>query len=154
MKGSITVSVPKWYSKLMFGGAALLALVPVGFALAGQLPLVGAICFAIIIAPFVIAGIIWPRFRVTVRQDVVTVRPCFGSTWRFTIADVTKVVRRVPPNSEDGALSKMTVTACGRRVSVEALMRQSKAFWAFIEGNVSPDKIATKGRGRGRHEAQ
>ncbi len=148
MRSSITVSVPKWFPKLMFGGAVLLALVPVGFALADQLPLVGAICFAIIIAPFVIAGICWPRFRVTVRKGVVTVRPCFGSTWSFAVADVTKVVRRVPPNSEDGALSKMTVEACGRRVSVEALMSGSKAFWEFIESSVSPDKVVTKGRSR------
>lgn len=75
MEDSIIVTVPKGFAQLMLGGAALLCLVPVGFALAGELPPVGAVIFALLIAPFVIAGVLWPRFRVVVRQGLVTVRP-------------------------------------------------------------------------------
>ena len=41
----------------MFGGGAAMALIPIGFALAGELPLIGAVIFAILLAPFVVAGI-------------------------------------------------------------------------------------------------
>lgn len=148
MEDSIIVTVPKGFAQLMLGGAALLCLVPVGFALAGELPPVGAVIFALLIAPFVIAGVLWPRFRVAVRQGMVTVRPCFGRTWQFEVADITRVMRRVNPNSKTGALAKMTVWAGRRRVSVEALMRESEAFWTYIERNADTSRIITKGRSR------
>lgn len=81
MRDGITVFVPKGFSVLLWGCSAVLALVPVGFAIAGE-------------------------------------------------------------------LAKMTVWAGRRRVSVEALMQGSEVFWAYIEQNVAPDKIVTKGRGR------
>lgn len=57
-------------------------------------------------------------------------------------------MRRVNPNSKTGALAKMTVWAGRRRVSVEALMRESEAFWTYIERNVDASRIITKGRSR------
>ena len=155
MRDGITVFVPKGFSVLLWGCSAVLALVPVGFALAGELPPVGAAVFAALIAPFVLAGVVWRRFRMTVWQGVVAVRPCFGRAWSFSTVDVTRVVRRVNPNGESGELAKMTVWAGRRRVSMEALMQGSEVFWAYIEQNVAPDKIVTKGRGRrGGHEAR
>lgn len=108
----------------------------------------GAVIFALLIAPFIIAGVLWPRFRVVVRQGAVIVRPCFGRAWQFEVADITRVVRRVNPNSSTGELAKMTVWAGRRRVSVEALMRGSKAFWTYIERNVDPGRIITEGHAR------
>lgn len=155
MSDDITVFVPKGLSLFIWGCSALLALVPVGFALAGELPLVGAVVFACLICPFVLAGALWRRFEVAVRQGVVTVRPCLGRPWRFSAVDVTRVVRRVNPNSGSGALAKMTVWAGRRRVSVEALMQGSEAFWVYIERSVSPDIIITKGQEkRGAHETR
>lgn len=148
MEGSITVTIPKGFAQFMLGGAALLCLVPVGFALAGELPPAGAVIFALLIAPFIIAGVLWPRFRVVVRQGAVIVRPCFGRAWQFEVADITRVVRRVNPNSSTGELAKMTVWAGCRRVSVEALMRGSEAFWAYVERNVDSSRIITKGHAR------
>lgn len=147
MSDDITVFVPKGFSLFIWSCSALLALVPVGFALAGELPLVGAVIFACLIGPFVLAGALWRRFKVTVRQGVITVQPCFGRAWSFSTVNVTRVVRRVNPNSSAGELAKMTVWAGRRRVSVEALMQGSEAFWAYIERNVSPETIVTKGQG-------
>ena len=56
MSDDITVFVPKGFSLFIWSCSALLALVPVGFALAGELPLVGAVIFACLIGPFVLAG--------------------------------------------------------------------------------------------------
>lgn len=108
----------------------------------------GAFIFALLIAPFIIAGVLWPRFRVVVRQGAVIVRPCFGRAWQFEVADITRVVRRVSPNCSTGELAKMTVWAARRRVSVEALMRGSEAFWAYVERNVDSSRIITKGHAR------
>lgn len=155
MSDDITVFVPKSFSLFVWGCSALLTLVPVGFALAGELPLVGAVVFACLIGPFVLAGFAWRRFMVTVRQGVIAVQPCFGRAWSFSTVDVTRVVRRVNPNSSSEELAKMTVWAGRHRVSVEALMQGSEAFWAYIERNVSPGTIITKGHGRrGVHEAR
>lgn len=82
------------------------------------------------------------------RQGAVIVRPCFGRAWQFEVADITRVVRRVSPNSSTGELAKMTVWAGRRRVSVEALMRGSEAFWAYVERNVDSSRIITKGSAR------
>ena len=82
------------------------------------------------------------------RQGAVIVRPCFGRAWQFEVADITRVVRRVSPNCSTGELAKMTVWAGRRRVSVEALMRGSEAFWAYVERNVDSSRIITKGHAR------
>ena len=153
MSDDITVFVPNGFSLFIWSCSALLALVPVGFALAGELPLAGAVIFACLIGPFVLAGFVLRRFKVTVRQGVITVQPCFGRAWSFSAVDVTRVVRRVNPNSSSGELTKMTVWAGRRRVSVEALMQGSEAFWAYIERNVSSDTIITKRGRRDVHEA-
>ena len=155
MSDDITVFVPKGFSLFIWGCSALLALVPIGFALAGELPLVGAAIFACLIGPFVLAGALWRRFRVTVRQGVIAVQPCFGRAWSFSVVDVMRVVRRVNPSGSSGELAKMTVWSGRRRVSVEAFMQGSEAFWTYIERNVSPNIISTKGHGRrDAHEAR
>lgn len=82
------------------------------------------------------------------RQGAVIVRPCFGRAWQFEVADITRVMRRVNPNGSTGELAKMTVWAGRRRVSVEALMRGSEAFWTYIERNVDSSRIITKGSAR------
>ena len=149
MRADITVTLPRGFSRLMLGGSALLALVPVGFALAGDLPPVGAVAFALIIAPIVLAGMLGPRYRVAVRQGAVSIRPCVGRAWDFAFADVTRVVRRVNLAGDEPMTTKMVIHACGRRVSVEALMCGSEEFWEHVEKSVSPEKIVTKYFGRG-----
>ena len=153
---NFTVILPEGFSRLMLGGSLLLALVPAGFALAGDLPPLGAFMFALIIAPLPLAAVAGRRFRVRVRDGVVTVRPAlFGSEWDFVAADVTRVVRHINYNTGMGTLAKMTVHARGRRVSVESLMVGSEGFWAFIEGNVDPSRIVTKvNRRGGTHEGR
>lgn len=142
---SFTVTLPGGFSRLMLGSSLLFTLFPVAFALAGDLPPLGVFMFALIIAPFLLAAVAGRRFRVRVRDGVVTVRPAlFGSEWDFVAADVTRVVRRINYNTGMGTLAKMTVHAHGRRVSVETLMLCSEDFWAFIENNVDPSRIVTK----------
>lgn len=153
---SFTVTLPGGFSRLMLGGSLLFALFPVAFALAGDLPPLGVFMFALIIASLPLAAVAGRRFRVRVRDGVVTVRPAlFGSEWDFVAADVTRVVRRINYNTGMGTLAKMTVHARGRRVSVESLMVGSEGFWAFIEGNVDPSRIVTKvNRRGGTHEGR
>ena len=147
---SVTVTVPEGFSRLMLGASALLALPPVGFALAGDLPPLGVFMFALIIALFLLAVLAARRFRVRVRNGVVTVRPALvGREWSFAPVDVTRVVRRVNHNTGMGTLAKTTVCACGRRVSVETLMLGSEEFWAFIRDNVDPSRVVTKVSRRG-----
>lgn len=153
---SFTVTLPGGFSRLMLGGSLLFALFPAAFSLAGDLPPLGVFMFALIIAPLPLAAVAGRRFRVRVRDGVVTVRPAlFGSEWDFVAADVTRVVRHINYNTGMGTLAKMTVHARGRRVSVESLMVGSEGFWAFIEGNVDPSRIVTKvNRRGGTHEGR
>ena len=147
---SVTVTVPEGFSRLMLGASVLLALPPVGFALAGDLPPLGVFMFALIIVPFLLAALAARRFRVRVRDGVVTVRPALvGREWSFAPVDVTRVVRRVNHDTGMGTLAKTTVYARGRRVSVETLMLGSEEFWAFIRDNVDPSRVVTKVSRRG-----
>lgn len=148
-RDAITVMLPRWLSRLMFGGGAAMALVPIGFALAGELPLIGAVIFAILLAPFVVAGIWGLRFKVSVRRGIVTVRPLLRRTWRFEVTEITRTVRHITPNSGMGTITRMAVYAGRRHVTVESLMTGSEAFMAYIEQNVNPSIIAVKIHGKG-----
>lgn len=148
---SITVRLPDGFSKFLLVASALMALFPAGFALAGDLPPLGVFMFALIIVPFLLAALAARRFRVAVRDGLVTVRPALiGREWSFAPAEVTRVVHRISYNTGMGTLTKMTVHARGRRVSVETLMLGSEDFWAFIEQNVDPSRIVTKTNGQRR----
>ncbi len=52
MDRDFDVVPPRGFAGFMLGAVALLALVPIGFALADELPVVGAVAFALILAPF------------------------------------------------------------------------------------------------------
>ncbi|WP_144743914.1 hypothetical protein [Enorma burkinafasonensis] len=148
MDRDFDVVPPRGFSALMLGGVALLALVPAGFALAGELPLIGAVMFALIIAPFLLAAVWARRFRVAVRQGLVSVRPgLIGRPWSFTAGDITRVVRHINRNKTVGVMTKMTVCARERRVSVETLMQGSERFEEFILENVDAGRIVTKVHG-------
>lgn len=148
MGQDINVAAPRGFSRFMLGTTALLALVPVGFALAGELPVAGAVSFAILLSPFLLAAVWARRFKVTVRHGLVSVSPgLIRRPWSFTVGDVTKVVRHINHNKNIGTMSKMTVHAGGRRVSVETLMQGSEEFEEFILENVDGGRVVTRVRG-------
>ena len=107
-------------------------------------------CAAALALAFLLAAVWARRFRVAVRQGLVSVRPgLIGRPWSFTVGDITRVVRHINRNKAVGVMTKMTVRARGRRVSVETLMLGSEEFWAFIRDNVDPSRVVTKVSRRG-----
>ena len=151
MDQDFDVAAPRGFSRFMLGTTALLALVPIGFALAGELPVAGAVSFAILLSPFLLAAVWARRFKVTVRQGLVSVNPgLIRGPWSFTAGDVTKVVRHINHNKSVGTMTKMTVRARGRRVSIETLMQGSEEFEEFILENVDAGRIVTKVHGSPR----
>ena len=121
-----------------------MCLVPVIFCLVEGFNLACIITFAILLIPFLIAALWSCRFRITVRQDTITVRRTIGKEYSFNTGEITKVVRRVNINSGIGTMAKITIYTKSKHVSVESLMRGCDKMDSYITENVDPQKIITK----------
>ena len=144
MSKTFKVYLPKGYSKLIITGVVVLCLVPVIFCLVEGFNLACIITFAILLIPFLIAALWSCRFRITVRQDTITVRRTIGKEYSFNTGEITKVVRRVNINSGIGTMAKITIYTKSKHVSVESLMRGCDNMDSYITENVDPQKIITK----------
>lgn len=144
MSKTFKVYLPKGYSKLIITGVVVLCLVPVVFCLIEGFNLACIITFAILLIPFLIAALWSCRFRITVRQDTITVRRTVGKEYSFNTGEITKVVRRVNINSGIGTMAKITIYTKSKHVSVESLMRGCDKMDSYITENVDPQKIVTK----------
>ena len=119
-------------------------MVPIIFCLVNGIDLACIITFAILIAPFLIAALWSYRFKITVREDTITVNPGIGKNYSFNINDITKVIRKVNLNTGLDTLVKITIYTKSKHVSVEYLMRGSNKFDRYIKEKVNPEKISTK----------
>lgn len=144
MKKSFKVYLPKWHYKLALIGSLIFSMVPIIFCLVNGIDLACIITFAILIAPFLIAALWSYRFRITVREDTITVNPGIGKNYSFNINDITKVIRKVNLNTGLDTLVKITIYTKSKHVSVEYLMRGSNKFDRYIKEKVNPEKISTK----------
>ena len=146
MKKSFKVYLPKWHYKLAFIGSLIFSMVPIIFCLVNGIDLACIITFAILIAPFLIAALWSYRFKITVREDTITVNPGIGKNYSFNINDITKVIRKVNLNTGLDTLVKIIIYTKSKHVSVEYLMRGSNKFDRYIKERVNPEKISTKVR--------
>ena len=83
MKKSFKVYLPKWHYKLALIGSLIFSMVPIIFCLVNGIDLACIITFAILIAPFLIAALWSYRFKITVREDTITVNPGIGKNYSF-----------------------------------------------------------------------
>ena len=146
MSKTFKVCLPKWHYKFMIVGALILMLIPVLFYLIDGSSPIWIIVFAILLSPFLVAALWSYRFRITVRQDIITVRRGIGKEYSFNINEITKVVRRVNRNSNLGTMVKITIYTKSRHVSVETLMTGCDKMESYIAENVDAGKIITKER--------
>ena len=146
MKKNFKVCTPKWHYKLMIAGFLLLVLIPVLFYLIEGSGLAGIIVSAVLFSPFLVAALWSYRFRITVRENNITVRRGIGKEYSFNVNEITKVVRRVNRNSDLGTMVKITIYTKSRHVSVETLMTGCDKMESYIAENVDAGKIITKER--------
>ena len=146
MSKTFKVCLPKWHYKFMIVGVLILMLIPVLFYLIDGSSPIWIIVFAILLSPFLVAALWSYRFRITVRQDIITVRRGIGKEYSFNINEITKVVRRVNRNSNLGTMVKITIYTKSRHVSVETLMTGCDKMESYIAENVDAGKIITKER--------
>ena len=144
MKKNFKVCTPKWHYKLMIAGFLLLVLIPVLFYLIEGSGLAGIIVSAVLFSPFLVAALWSYRFRITVRENNITVRRGIGKEYSFNVNEITKVVRRVNRNSDLGTMVKITIYTKSRHVSVETLMTGCDKMESYIAENVDPQKIVIK----------
>ena len=144
MSKTFKVCLPKWHYKFMIVGVLILMLIPVLFYLIDGSSPIWIIVFAILLSPFLVAALWSYRFRITVRQDIITVRRGIGKEYSFNINEITKVVRRVNRNSNLGTMVKITIYTKSRHVSVETLMTGCDKMESYIAENVDPQKIVIK----------
>ena len=146
MSKTFKVCLPKWHYKFMIVGVLILMLIPVLFYLIDGSSPIWIIVFAILLSPFLVAALWSYRFRITVRQDIITVRRGIGKEYSFNISEITKVVRRVNINNNLGTMVKITIYTKSRHVSVETLMTGCDKMESYIAENVDAGKIITKER--------
>ena len=146
MSKTFKVCLPKWHYKFMIVGVLILMLIPVLFYLIDGSSPIWIIVFAILLSPFLVAALWSYRFRITVRQDIITVRRGIGKEYSFNINEITKVVRRVNINNNLGTMVKITIYTKSRHVSVETLMTGCDKMESYIAENVDAGKIITKER--------
>ena len=146
MSKTFKVCLPKWHYKFMIVGVLILMLIPVLFYLIDGSSPIWIIVFAILLSPFLVAALWSYRFRITVRQDIITVRRGIGKEYSFNINEITKVVRRVNRNSNLGTMVKINIYTKSRHVSVETLMTGCDKMESYIAENVDAGKIITKER--------
>ena len=128
----------------MIAGFLLLVLIPVLFYLIEGSGLAGIIVSAVLFSPFLVAALWSYRFRITVRENNITVRRGIGKEYSFNVNEITKVVRRVNRNSDLGTMVKITIYTKSRHVSVETLMTGCDKMESYIAENVDPQKIVIK----------
>lgn len=144
MKNTFRVYLPRWYYKLMFICSLILSMVPTIFCIVDGIDIACIIAFAIFIVPILMASLWSYRFRITVREDTITVKPGFRKKYSFNVSEITKVIRKVVLNSGIGTNVKITVYTESKHVSVESLMIGIDKFDRYIKEKVDPEKISTK----------
>lgn len=146
MKKTFRVYLPKWHYKLTLIGSLILSMVPIIFCLVNGIDIACIIAFAILIAPFLVMAFWSYRFKITVKEDTITVKPGIGKNYSFNINEITKVIRKVNLNTGLDTLVKITVYTKSKHVSVEYLMIGSDKFVRYIKEKIDPEKISTKVR--------
>lgn len=80
-------------------------------------------------------------FKVTVKDQTITVRRGIGTTYSFDVTEIVKVTWKVNLTAF-GKLEKITIkTSNGRKVSIETLMAGFDKMSTYISENVDPSKI-------------
>ena len=144
MKKSFELYAPRWYYKLILIISLILSMIPVIFGIKDGFDIISTIVFAIFITPFFVLALLSYRFRITVREDTITVKPGFRKKYSFNVSEITKVIRKVVLNSGIGTNVKITVYTESKHVSVESLMIGIDKFDRYIKEKVDPEKISTK----------
>ena len=135
MKKTFKVFAPKWIYKLALTTFLISILISVLFWLIGDSGPEGIIVFAVVCSPLLVGALWGYRFRIIVREDIITVRQGIGKEYSFNVNEITKVVRRVNRNTNLGTLVKVTIYTKSRHVSVETLYENEVQFdirWYFI----------------------
>ena len=144
MKNTFRVYLPRWYYKLMFICSLILSMVPTIFCIVDGIDIACIIAFAIFIVPILMASLWSYRFRITVMEDIITVKQKKKKKYSFNVSEITKVIRKVVLNSGIGTSVKITVYTESKHVSVESLMIGIDKFDRYIKEKVNPEKISTK----------
>lgn len=148
-KNDFSVYPPPAIGKMVFWGALLFTMVPVAFTIfQGRQHPACYICFALLVTPFFCFSVWAKFFRVTVKENVITVQRGIGTKYSFPVSEITKATRRLNHtklgNTENITMGKITIKTKSHKVSVDSLMLNVEKMDAFIREQVSPDLIITK----------
>ena len=103
--------------------------------------------FVMAAIPWLIAGLLGWRFRLTAAGERLTVRPAAGRKYSFSVSEITKIVRRTDA-ADIWNVQKITIDTESKRVSVNSFMAGIEELDAYLIKHVGSEKIITKGFGK------
>ena len=103
--------------------------------------------FVMAAIPWLIAGLLGWRFRLTAAGERLTVRPAAGRKYSFSVSEITKIVRRTDA-ADIWNVQKITIDTESKRVSVNSFMAGIEELDAYLIKHVGSEKIIKKGFGK------
>ena len=144
MKKSFKVYLPKGYSRFILTGFFIIMLVPIIFTIIDKNNWISLIVFFLLFCPFLFATIWSYRFKIIVKNKIITVKRGIGKEYSFNVNEITKVVHRINKYNQTEKLVKITIYTKRKKVSVESLMIGMEKMASYITENVDAKKIIKK----------
>lgn len=141
---NIDAHLPAAYWTVMLGIVFFLGLMAFSLRnVEGANPALNIMCAAYA-SPLAVLAFWGCRFRLTVKEQIITVRRAFGRKYSFSTDEITKVTRRVRSGVSAVWTERVTIYAKSRRVSVNSYMTDMEKLDGFLLWYVSGSKIATR----------
>lgn len=141
----ITVKAPKVFVQLSLFICFIFIVIMVLERLFGKppyLPMV-VIIILLIIIPFGSIAIYYQLFRVTLKNDIITVRKGNGRKYSFNISDIDQVIIKIA-ESDTVHTERTIIKAKKKKVTIENIMKNYKKMHNYIIENVDDNIIETR----------
>ena len=140
---TIELSMPKWFRRLAIWGQIIIFAPPIMKVILSDEDLFSIIQWAVIFSPLIVGLLSMRRYKITVCDDVITVKPPLKRTYSFNVNEISNVVHKTNLGGPNGNLliSNMILYRERKRTSVDSIMVGFEDMEKYIFDHVDSDKI-------------